>query len=281
MNDQLLRLRLPSEFSRQPRTIFELDRWKATELRSSLLYTGYIFLKRIVSPDMYQLYLKLAVAMNILHTDDDARRNALILYAKELLLEFVRDAARLLGAKFVVYNVHCMTHIADDVQHFGHSLNEFSGFPYENHLQVIKKMVKGGPNPMVQVCGRLAERSKQQYYAHGKTIQPVISTREKDSMFFLDTTQEFVMVQRRRRTDNRYDVLVFSANQTEDFFSQPCSSKLVHVFLVRRLDDLPVRARVVSKADLRHKVVLLRCRNGVDYLLLPMLHELEVDRRRH
>ena len=42
MNDKYLRLWLPSEFSRQPRTIFELGRWKATELRSSRLYTWYL-----------------------------------------------------------------------------------------------------------------------------------------------------------------------------------------------------------------------------------------------
>ena len=278
VNDKLLRLRLPREFSRQPRTIFELDRWKATELRSSLLYTGYIFLKGIVSCDMYELYLKLTVAMNILHTENDVRRNLLLNFARELLLEFVRDSQQLLGQGFIVYNVHCMSHIPDDVEKFQSSVNEFSAFPYENHLQVIKKMVKGPCNPLAQVCGRLAERAKQNYYQRGKIIQPFISTRMKDSMFYLDITREFVMIQRRRRRDNRYDVLVFSADQTEDFFQRPCPSRLVNVFLVRNLDNQRATPRVVTKDDLHHKVVLLPCDNGVDYLLIPMLHELEVDR---
>ena len=278
INDKLLRLRLPQEFSRQPRTIFELDRWKATELRSSLLYTGYIFLKGIVSHDMYELYLKLTVAMNILHTDNDVRRNALLNFARELLLEFVRDSWQLLGAGFIVYNVHCMSHIPDDVEKFQKSVNDLNAFPYENHLQVIKKMVKGPCNPLAQVCARLAERSKQQYYEHGKIIHPYISTRMKDSMFYLDNTREFAMVQRRRRRDNRYDVLVFSADQTEDFFQIPCPSRLVNVFLVRNLDNQRATPRIVSKDDLHHKVVLLPCDNGVDYLMIPMLHDLEIDR---
>lgn len=122
INEKLLRIRLPREFARQPRSIFDFDRWKATELRSSLLYTGYIFLKGIVSDDMYQLYLKLTVAMNILHTDNDVRRNLLLNFARELILEFIRDSCHLLGESFIMYNVHCMSHIPDDVQRFHSSV---------------------------------------------------------------------------------------------------------------------------------------------------------------
>jgi hypothetical protein len=88
------------------------------------------------------------------------------------------------------------------------------------------------------------------------------------------------MVQRLRRLDKRYDVLVFSADNTEDFFQTPCPSKLINVFLVRNLDNQHATPRVLTKDDLRHKVVLLACDNGQDFILIPMLHEIEVDHYR-
>ena len=280
LNEKLLRLRLPHEFSRQPRSIFELDRWKATELRSSLLYTGYIFLNGILSSNMYALYLRLTVAMNILHADDPVRRNVWLNYARQQILEFIRDAEHLLGPDFIVYNVHSMSHIPDDVEKFQCSLNDISAFPYENHLQIIKKMVRGPKNPLGQVCGRLAERLHQQYQKSRKKLEPYVSTREKDSMFFLEESNEFAMVQRRRH-DDRYDVLVFSADATEDFFRKPLPSKMVNVFLVRNLNHQPATPKIVCKRDLHHKVVLLPCDNGVDHLLIPMLHDAGIDRPQH
>jgi hypothetical protein len=280
LNEKLVRLRLPNEFSRQPRTIFELDRWKATELRSSLLYTGYIFLKGILSRDMYMLYLRFAVSMNILHADDSVHRNVLLNYARQLILEFIRDAEHLLGPDFNVYNVHCMSHIPDDVEKFQCSLNDISAFPFENHLQLIKKMVRGPTNPLGQVSGRLAERQHQQNRKSKKKLEPYVSAREKDSMFFFEESNEFAMVQRRRH-DKRYDVLVFSADATEDFFKRPLPSKMVNVFLVRNLNHKPATPKIVCKRELYHKVVLLPCDNAVDYLLIPMLHDAEVDRQQN
>ena len=277
MNGKLMRIRLPREFCRQPRSIFDLDRWKATELRSSLLYSGYIFLKGVVSNEMYKLYLKLSVAMNILHTENSARRNLLLNFARELILEFIRDSHQLLGEGFVVYNVHSMSHVPDDVERFNSSVNAISAFPIENHLQSIKKMVKGPCNPLAQVCGRLGENARHDVYRRSKETRTYISASAKDSMFYLSNTREFAMVQRQRRRDKRYDVIVFSVDDTQDFFVRPCPSKLVNVFLARNLDNMQGRGRILSKAQLHHKVELIPCDNGRDYLLIPMLHDAEVD----
>ena len=63
--------------------------------------------------------------MNILHSNN-VQRNVLLNFARELILEFIRDSRQLSVDDFIVYNVHCMKHISDDVQRFQSSVNEIS-----------------------------------------------------------------------------------------------------------------------------------------------------------
>ena len=82
--------------------------------------------------------------MSILLHNDVNFRNAHTGYARELLVYFVKTSELIYGETFVSYNVHSLIHIADDVEHFGKSLNDISAFQFENHLQKLKK-VSGKP----------------------------------------------------------------------------------------------------------------------------------------
>jgi len=56
---------LPVEFVRKQRPLMELDRWKATELRTFLLYTGIIVLPKYLPENHYKLFL--CLFYSILH----------------------------------------------------------------------------------------------------------------------------------------------------------------------------------------------------------------------
>ena len=56
-NLNALNRKMPSEFSRQPRWLDELDRWKSTEYRQFLLYTGPLVLRNLLHKEVYQHFL--------------------------------------------------------------------------------------------------------------------------------------------------------------------------------------------------------------------------------
>ena len=200
---------LPSEFARQPRSLQELDRWKATEFRQFLLYTGPLVLKSIVSRPLYQHFLALSVSISVLLNSSDEIRNEYSDYAKQLLVYFVHNAAHIYGDTLAVYNVHGLIHLVDDLQ-FDCSLNDISAFPFENYLQRLKKLVRNGNNPVVQVSKRLLELEKANVYPHGKKIYTKISTRQRDCCFKISNKK--VIFVRSQRENGYIDCDVYSYN---------------------------------------------------------------------
>ena len=147
---------VPKIFARKPRSLAQVDRWKATEFRQFLLYTGKIALSGILRPDLYEHFLVLSIASSILVSP------ALALsyrdYAKQLMEYFVEQGKILYGDEFLVYNVHSMIHLADIVEEFG-SLDVCSSFPFENYMQKLKRLVRSGKNLIAQVAKRISEFS--------------------------------------------------------------------------------------------------------------------------
>lgn len=147
----------PRDFSRKPRPLSAFGRYKATELRSLLLYLAGVVLKRTnLRIEYYKHFLKLHAAITILCREDLQHR---IDDADAMLREFVAESKVLYGPEFVVYNVHNLLHLANDCRKFG-KLDNFSAFQYENELHVIKNMVKGRSKPLQELVNRLRIRYK-------------------------------------------------------------------------------------------------------------------------
>lgn len=143
---------VPSEFARKPRSIEEKNRWKATELRQFLLYTGSVVLHDVV----YNNFMLLSVAISILI--DPTLCSVMCEYAKVLLVAFVEHFMKLYGKEYVVYNVHGLVHLADDVKCHG-PLDNISAFPFENYLGPLNRLVRRPCHPVAQIVRRISEIS--------------------------------------------------------------------------------------------------------------------------
>lgn len=130
-----------TDFVRRPRTLKELDRWKATEIRTFLLYTGPVVLRRCVKEKYYNNFMLLSVAIRILAEPSQSTEN--INYAESLLEFFVQSFKNLYGRENVSYNVHGLIHLANDVRKHG-ELDKFGAFKFENYLGQLKSLVRSG-----------------------------------------------------------------------------------------------------------------------------------------
>ncbi|KAK4886523.1 hypothetical protein RN001_002794 [Aquatica leii] len=156
ISDRLLSLSkyVPVEFNRKPRSLTDLCRWKATELRTFLLYVGPVVLKDILDVAVYEHFLLFHAAITILLSE--VYFTKLLHYSKEFLNLFVTHCKNLYGIEFLVYNVHTLCHITDDVIRFG-GLDNFSAFLFENCLGKLKKLIKSPTNVLAQIYRRLHE----------------------------------------------------------------------------------------------------------------------------
>lgn len=129
---------------------------KATEFRLLLLYLGPVVLQHLLSKPQIIHFNALNCAVRILCDPRECVRNNG--YAQDLMIYFVDNMELLYGEETLIYNIHNLIHIPEDVLNHG-PLDSFSCFPFENFLQKIKLMMKDGAQPLAQFIKRITERS--------------------------------------------------------------------------------------------------------------------------
>lgn len=146
----------PNEFQRRIRGLDCISNWKATELRTFLIYAGPVVLKRVLPNALYEHFQMLSIAIRILR--DKHRYLQYGMIAKALLLEFIEKFRYLYGECYISYNIHNLQHLTDCTTIYG-PLDSFSAFPFETKLGQIKRLVKSGYRAIEQIANRLEEAS--------------------------------------------------------------------------------------------------------------------------
>lgn len=253
-----LRQVIPDCFARKPRSLEEIDRWKATELRQFALYTGKQVLKGILDKQLYNHFLVFSVALCILVSPKLA--NDYSSYAKSLMEHFVSKFPELYGSHFMVYNVHAMIHLSDEAESFG-CLDACSAFPFESYLGKLKRLIRSGNQPLKQVANRLSELEQ----SHGITYPTASQNLKKRNRAFIIPGNKCCEAIERKNND----IVCRVFEKTEPLFTEPCDSRIIASFRVKKRDSI---IKLVPECDLVHQAILIEERQS--NIFMAVLHEL-------
>lgn len=149
-----LKVYCPSDFARRPKSLDMCTKYKATEFRQFLLYTGPVVAYGILDHQLYTHFLLLHAAIRILVSASPSE--AYLKFAELALKIFVNRCEDFYGATFYSYNVHGLIHLTDDVRQFG-PLDSFSAFFYENNMKIFRKYCRKPNFPLQQISKRITE----------------------------------------------------------------------------------------------------------------------------
>lgn len=267
ISEKLVRLNkyAASEFNRRPRSLSELEFWKATEFRSFLLYYGPVVLKDSLSPQKYKHFLKLSIATRILLSNN----RSWYPFARHLFFEFGKDMSTLYCKEFLVYNVHSLVHITDDADIFG-SLETINAFAFENDMQTIKRMIRGNSNHLAQVIRRIGE--KERVKENAKIIETIsrqfkISDKPRDRGFILQNNDIVVVI-----SIEGQKIRIRKFKGKSDYFTDPCKSTK---FMICKVTDLSFTSKLINEFDIKYKVMLfpIACSKKSSYICVPLCEE--------
>jgi hypothetical protein len=182
----------------------------------------------------FQHFMLLFYAMRIF-CDKNSQTDELIQYGCHLCRKFVHNYSNTYMGSNIVYNVHSLIHLSDDVRRFG-VLDKCSAFRYENALGMLKRKLHGGNLPLHQVCGRIHETGL------------LLLSDKKPPKAALCVENWFLIPSRMRDScaqlaDKSFCIIVSicgsSANVTmmkrvQATFSYPRESDILHIFTARR-----------------------------------------------
>lgn len=295
ISQSLIQMRnyIPVEFARKPRSLRDLDHWKATELRQFMLHTGAVALAPYLESNLYNNFMLFSTSMCILVSP--LLCSLYSNYADTLLRAFVSHVGELYGQDALVYNLHVLVHLSADAERYG-SLDSISAFPFENYLCKLKRFVRKPNFPLAQIIRRLSEVEKistvqlpcknliMQHYlgpvpdglqviAQFRGLQNekwLMKVSTGDDVFTIDGDL-CVIHNIIQCLDGIYVVYQIFADM-EVFFKYPMSSDFLRVFVVSQ----PTGPFEVSKvSQVSQKCMLLP--NKDKYVVMPLLHSHSCD----
>ena len=140
----------------------------------------------------------------------------------------MKQGSVLYGDEFVVYNVHTLIHLAGEVVEHG-SLDSCSAFAFENYMQKLKRFVRSGTNPIVQIEKRLSELPCGKFPSTDEAKR--IDVKIPNNCFILSDASccEVVECSSEIDEDGGKIYLCRIYSNTIPLFESPCDSRIIGV----------------------------------------------------
>ncbi|KAK3916000.1 Halomucin, partial [Frankliniella fusca] len=265
------------------RTAWKLHR---TEYRRLVLYDSILVFKATLDENVYKHFLLLHCAIYILSSPRLLEN--MCDYANDLLRTFIQHGARLFGEKFVVYNIHALSHLAAECEQHG-TLESFSAFCYENKLKSMKQTLRSGYKPLEQPINRDKESSNnvavalpgrnvtlsreefdgneplEGHHYRKLSVNGTIFAPSRRNSCFKTRQGDIVLLKCVVRDGNDIFLSGFKFQRVDDFYDYPLQSSMLGIVTVARLGR---RRRAYPLNDLESKCWLLP--NGASYLCIPL-----------
>lgn len=262
---------VPSEFARKPRTLHEIGSFKATECRQMLLYTLPVLLKNIVPDQVYKQVIKLHVAIRLL--SDPIRYKANVPAAKQLINEFVYDFDETFGADNFTFNTHILLHIPDDVEKYG-PLYSLSAYKYENHMRLIKLLLRRKNGHIQQFFNRIEEMryadeiQSDDEKNESRFDEMIIDAGNSGDNCFLVQDAPLIVTKCFTRNDTKM-ISGFRFLQCSDFYVEPIKSmENMGILLASNLSTVEEEFNIDSIVN-----KFFRMPYEDKFVLVPILHE--------
>ncbi|CAI6376584.1 unnamed protein product [Macrosiphum euphorbiae] len=246
LNLEKIRSCITNDFARKPRRIEEYPRFKATEFRQLLLYTGPIVLKNVLSDDCYKHFMSLNISMRILLSNDHSEY---LKYAAKLLNYFVKTFQQIYGCHYLSHNVHSLLHLVDDYITYG-PLDNCSCFPFENYMKFLKRMLRKHEKPLEQIIKRYGEIIINDNIKFSNSKHNTFTIKKPDN-FVLTTGGEIVQII--DILSNTSTIVGKKFNSKEDMFEKPISSSKLDIFIVK---DLSENTKEWCISDIKKKIMI-------------------------
>jgi len=257
---------ITKDFSRKPRFLLEISRWKATEFRQFLLYTGMVVLKNVLTDDCYKNFLILSISMRILLSPNHKK---FVDYAQKLLDYFVKTFEQLYGSHLASHNIHGLLHLTEDYKRYG-PLDNCSTFPFENYMKNLKRMLRKHDKPLQQVVKRYEEQCPSNTNDNNITKNKLYLTSKKPDCYVLTKEGDVVQIDSIiKSNENNLEAITGRIYLIkDDLFKTPLQSSKIDIFLVKNLSE---NAREWKISDIKNKLLFFESENH-KYITMSILH---------